>query len=55
MQLGNGPLSVNVSTSTGRLLSLTGQAGLLSAELSSEVRSTPLHLKRASYIRRKKE
>ena len=37
MQLGSGPLRVNVSTSTGRLLALTSQAGLLSAELNSEV------------------
>ncbi len=37
VQLSSGRVTVNASTSTGRLLSLTSQAGLLSAELSSEV------------------
>ncbi len=37
VQLSSGHVTVNVSTGTGRLLSLTSQAGLLSAELSSEV------------------
>ena len=45
VQLGSGPLRVSASTRTGRLLSLTSQAGLLSAELSSEVFSRKSHLK----------
>ena len=35
--ISSGPLEVNVSTGTGRLLSLTSKAGLLSASLNSEV------------------
>ena len=35
--LSSGALEVNISTATGRLLSLTSQAGPLSASLNSEV------------------
>ena len=44
LQLSSGPLEVNVSTNTGRLLSLTNQAGLLSAKINSEVRWLSLKL-----------
>ena len=37
LQLSSGALGVNVSTQTGRLLSLTSNAGLLSASLNAEV------------------
>ena len=37
LQLSNGPMRLDVSTGTGRLLALTSRAGLLSAELNSEV------------------
>ena len=47
MQLGSGPLRVSASTRTGRLLSLTSQAGLLSAKLSSEVLPKTYHPKLA--------
>jgi len=52
LQLSSGPLDLNVSTNTGRLLSLTNQAGLLSARINSEVRCLSLNLTSASgYIR----
>ena len=51
MQLSSGHVTVNVSTSTGRLLSLTSQAGLLSAELSSEVHLQPLCAQRSPLSR----
>ena len=37
LQLSSGALGVNVSTQTGRLLSLTSNGGLLSASLNAEV------------------
>ena len=37
LQLSSGALGLNVSTQTGRLLSLTSNAGLLSASLNAEV------------------
>ena len=42
--ISSGPLEVNVSTGTGRLLSLTSKAGLLSASLNSEVGCTGIQL-----------
>ena len=44
LQLSSGPLELKVSTNTGRLLSLTNQAGLLSAKINSEVRCLSLKL-----------
>jgi len=48
LHLSSGPLDINVSTNTGRLLSLTNQAGLLSARINSEVRCLSLNLTSAS-------
>ena len=41
LQISSGALGLNVSTRTGRLLSLTSNAGLLSTSLNAEVGHLP--------------